>query len=336
LEIRKLNTLRGIAALMVAVSHYSLVANGGDNEVIKGNGQLGVMIFFILSGFLMSFLYLNKEFNRTSVKKYAIARFARVVPLFLCVVFASYFLHLAGIEGVLYKIPNISSLFAHLTLVYGSSILWTIPAEIQFYISFLFLWFIFDKRAVFLWVLISIIYISIVVSGYPTFIGGFFDSYYLFTLFRSLPYFLVGIIFGQLYINWSPPESLRSNAFILAFLLVILLYPDVYTFIFGYEHKMWKDMGVLAILSLSFFLIVFFVPDDSPLMCNRLGDFLGKTSYSIYLLHLPIAMALKSYAQNSPSIYFPVFISLVLLASYLSFSYIENPSRRIIRGAFLK
>jgi peptidoglycan/LPS O-acetylase OafA/YrhL len=68
MEIRKLNMLRGLAALIVLVSHYSNATNLLNAMPGRGAGQLGVMIFFILSGFLMSYLYLKKGFTKDEVK----------------------------------------------------------------------------------------------------------------------------------------------------------------------------------------------------------------------------------------------------------------------------
>jgi peptidoglycan/LPS O-acetylase OafA/YrhL len=117
MEIRKLNMLRGIAALIVAVCHYSNHTNFLNGMLGRGSGQIGVMIFFILSGFLMSYLYMKKKFGKNEVSRFVIARAARVIPLFLVVVLCSYILQLFGIKGILYNIPDKASLFSHLALL---------------------------------------------------------------------------------------------------------------------------------------------------------------------------------------------------------------------------
>jgi peptidoglycan/LPS O-acetylase OafA/YrhL len=76
MEIRKLNMLRGIAALIVVVSHYSNSTNILHGILGHGAGQIGVMIFFILSGFLMSYLYMDTAFNRNEIATFMIARIA--------------------------------------------------------------------------------------------------------------------------------------------------------------------------------------------------------------------------------------------------------------------
>ncbi len=59
-------------------------------------GQIGVMLFFVLSGFLMGSLYLNRPLNRTNVWHFAVRRFARVIPLYYSVLTAA--LALAGLS----------------------------------------------------------------------------------------------------------------------------------------------------------------------------------------------------------------------------------------------
>ena len=100
MEIRKLNTLPGIAALIVVVSHYSNETDILHGVLGNGAGQFGVMLFFILSGFLMSYLYLNKKLDVENVRYYAVARIARVIPLFVLVVLLSYLLQAVGISGI--------------------------------------------------------------------------------------------------------------------------------------------------------------------------------------------------------------------------------------------
>ena len=112
-EIRRLNTLRGLAALIVVISHYSndtLILGG---LLGYGAGQLGVMLFFVLSGFLMTHLYGTQALDSSAAKRFAIARIARVVPLFVVVVIASYALYKAGIRDVFYTSPTAKRLASH-------------------------------------------------------------------------------------------------------------------------------------------------------------------------------------------------------------------------------
>lgn len=335
MEIRKLNTLRGIAALIVIVSHYSNTANLLNRTLGDGAGQLGVMLFFLLSGFLMSYLYMEKECNVREVYRYAVARVARVVPLFLLVVLCSYLVKTSGFNNVLYDIPNKESLFSHLALLSGHSVLWTIPVEIQFYLVFVFLWWFWRKRQSQLYILISFLMVGLVVLGFPRKIGSLFGIPYDTALFPSLPYFLMGLILGQLYGKWKIPDNLPSRMYLLSLLLIPLLYPKIHLFLTGRNHVMWNDVGVFFSISLVFFLITFLVPDDCTLISNRIGDFLGKISFSLYLLHLPVLWQIENQAVQSPVLFLPIFLVLTVAVSSTSYFVIENPLRLAIRAVAL-
>ncbi len=90
----------------------------------------------MLSGFLMSYLYLDRDFSKDNVGHYFIARAGRVLPLYVAVVSGSFLLSLNGNDS-LYNIPDINSLLGHLLFIYWDSVLWSIPAEIQFYLIFI-------------------------------------------------------------------------------------------------------------------------------------------------------------------------------------------------------
>src|SRR5580704_17034654 len=82
----ELDGLRGLAAYVVVVSHISNESNLWNGLLGRGGGQLGVMLFFVLSGYLMGALYLDRPFRAGEVWAYAVRRIARVVPLFYVVV----------------------------------------------------------------------------------------------------------------------------------------------------------------------------------------------------------------------------------------------------------
>jgi peptidoglycan/LPS O-acetylase OafA/YrhL len=63
-DTRFLTRLRGVAALLVVISHS---ANAGLLPALVGNGldQVGVALFFVLSGHLMGLLYLHQPYDAT-------------------------------------------------------------------------------------------------------------------------------------------------------------------------------------------------------------------------------------------------------------------------------
>ncbi|WNC68812.1 acyltransferase [Thalassotalea nanhaiensis] len=331
MEIRKLNTLRGIAALVVFITHFSDATNWLDGALGGRAGQYGVMLFFMLSGFLMSYLYFDKAFTKVNLQTYFLARVGRVLPLYLLIVFSSYFLSLTGMQG-LYEITDIHSLIAHLMFIYGESVLWTISPEMQFYFAFTLFWYFTASRAGYIYVLVVAVLILLFFTNFPRLYGDFSGiKYNFFLILRSLPYFFVGVIFGMHYKSFKVPEYLKKNWFILTLLLIPLMFPQFSPVTSDAKNKMWLSYEVLLVMSTVFFCIVFLVPNNNILLANKVGDFIGKISYSLYLLHMPIIAKVN---ELTLSIELKLLVSIILSvgAAYLSYRYFEKPSAKYIRN----
>lgn len=331
MEIKKLNTLRGLAALIVVVSHYSNASHFLFRVLGNGAGQMGVMLFFLLSGFLMSYLYLDKDYSASSIYRFIIARFARVVPLFLAVICGSYALYLFNIPNVLYDIPTFNEFLSHLFLFFGTNVLWTIPAEIQFYILFVGLWGLYRWKPIALYLLIALTSIALVVMDFPRPEGTLLGLAYDWRLPQSLPYFFLGVLFGKFYHHADHLKKYKHVIWLLPFCLLPLFYPSIFQVLFGLQNTLWDQVWLLGVIGFIFFATVFMVPDDNILIANPIGDFLGKISYSLYLLHIPVLMQIESVAKENPYLWLIPFLGLSVGVSYVSYRFLEAPSRRFFR-----
>ena len=330
-EIRKLNALRGIAALIVVLGHYGNHSTILGGELTAGGAQFGVMLFFILSGFLMGHLYLGQSITRASIRRYAVARMARVVPLYCLVVLSSWALYQLGFTDILYFIPGIKAVLAHLLMLWGVSVLWTIPPEIQFYVLFCGFWWLWQRRPPALYLLLAGIFATCWYLGFPRPQGKIMGMPWDFSLPQALPYFAAGLLMGSVYGRLRVPAGLVKNYNAWALLLIPMLYPGVFTLLTGMTHGLWRDPLILLLMSSVFFVIVFLVPDENRWLANRAGDFFGRVSYSLYLWHLPVLLAIKPWVIHSPWLSLGVFLLLSLLAARISYQLVENPCRRAIR-----
>jgi peptidoglycan/LPS O-acetylase OafA/YrhL len=91
-QIGSLTSLRGLAAVIVVVHHFSYYTLPPVGAVLSSyssffkNGYLCVDLFFILSGFIMTHVYLERFYlgvNKSNYRSYLRARFARIYPLHL-------------------------------------------------------------------------------------------------------------------------------------------------------------------------------------------------------------------------------------------------------------
>lgn len=343
MQIRRLDTLRGIAALIVVVGHYSNKASLWGALLGTRAPQLGVMLFFLLSAFLMTVLYLQRAPTGENMRAYGYARFGRVVPLYVAVVLLSWLGQQSGqpwLQQALYAIPDLKSLTSHLLTVYGVQVLWTIPAELHFYLIFAALWWLRPRIA---WAVpaFCIAVLGTYAAGHwplgpkQPVLGFPVDL----PLLRGLPYFAAGMLLGTLYQHWRAPARIRHHAFVLALPLLLLLFPAILFKLTGWTYgqgtgpsPMWFLPLLLLAMAAIFFVLVFLVPDGNPLLENRIGDHLGKISYSLYLLHFPILLLMTQAGLAQGVGGLALFLALTILAASASYLCFEFPMRRRIRA----
>lgn len=335
-RIRRLDSVRGLAALMVLMSHYSNETGLFGQLLGAGAGKIGVLLFFLLSGFLMSLLYIDRPFRLSTVSNYCVARVARVLPLYLFVVLMSYVGNGLGFTGHVYEIADMGYLISHLTLLYGDSVLWTIPPELHFYMIFVGLWFLYARSQDLFYLACALTLFLIVYFGFPKWEGKLGILPYDIKIFQVLPYFILGGVLGRLYATWTVPCYLNHPAALGLLIVLPLLYP------IAYRHITGLDLGIGGLDSLNgvfligslFFVLVFVGPQKSWLFNNCVGDFFGKISFSLYLLHLPVLSLLSAIAQSEPLLILPVFIAVSVLISVISYRVLEAPSRKAIKFFF--
>lgn len=336
MEIRKLNSLRGIAALIVLVSHYSNESGLLGKALGSGGGQFGVMLFFLLSAFLISYLYLHQQPRRPQLTAYFRARAGRVLPLFLFTVLACW-----GARQVLpppfrdmaFDVSSGPLLASHLLLFFGSNVLWTIPPEIHFYVFFGLIWPVWRMapRAVGMAMLAGAA-MALALGKGQEFSTTLFGLPLTINDVKAFPYFVTGLLLGQLYRHWRPPAARQHALYVLSLAVLPLLYPMIFESITGLKHAMWGDPLILLAVGGVFFLTVFMVPAGNYLLENPIGDFLGKVSYSAYLLHYPLLLVLKEFGLARGISGLALFLLLTALLSETSFRLLEAPMRRLIRG----
>ena len=137
------------------------------------------------------------------------------------------------------------------------------------------------------------------------------------------------------YRRFEVPQYLQKHWFVLALCVIPFLYPDLTPITSDAKRKMWLSYEILLVMSAVFFSLVFLVPNNNILLANKFGDFIGKVSYSLYLLHLPI---IEQVNKLDLSLEFKLVLSLSLslMVAYISFRYFEKPVAQLIRSRFSK
>jgi peptidoglycan/LPS O-acetylase OafA/YrhL len=297
----------------------------------------GVMLFFILSGFV---IYYPKAFKKDiDVKSYAIRRFFRIVPPYLMAVLFS----LAIEEICKYCFgPQISrpqviwrSFFMiqnyppHPAQLSSNPSLWSLPVEVELYILFPILFFLSNhigKRATLFGVGLFTLTGIILTFNFAAFRFEFFLNYWIIWCSGSLLAYLVR--HGKLP-QWRPYNSLYL---LLAFAaaIVVVLKIDFAPIV----HITWA----IAYLFLLWFVLTLRPPGEIlkkiPL---KILIWLGKISYSLYLIHFPffylmgkLWIAIYGHKPANLLICF-VFSILAMLFAWGFYMVIEKPAHILAR-----
>ena len=320
-----IQVLRAISVLLVFCYHLKL-------DLFK-NGYLGVDIFFVISGFVIT-KSLHEEFKNggeINFLNFYKKRFKRIFPVLLfilTIVFIFYKFYgppdISLKKDYLYSILGLSNFFYLIKDVdYFNNIFdnpvghtWSLGIEEQFYIIYPLMLFILiknfkDNKISIIFYLI--IFLSLIIIN---FININDNTLFYFPFLRFWEFFLGCVI---------PFLRIKKNNQ-LSLIFFILIFFIVFLNIFG-ENTTNSNLYILKNILITFFVSFFLIFYNKPknfliLFENRFFIFLGNLSYSIYLWHLPIIYFSNIYFNGISSFLISIFATIIL--SYFTFNYIEN------------
>lgn len=309
-----LNSLRFFAAFSVMMFHFVCKGTGFiKNEFILSlfnNGQYGVQMFFIISGFIIPWSMYYSRYKIQNIFKFLLKRLLRLEPPYIVSIFFAMFVivmrqNILNNFDVQFSFTQILLHFGYLIPFFENydwlnSVYWTLAIEFQYYIliSLLFPLFIHSNS-----IYRYILYMLFLVLGLNT------NVYFLP---HWLPIFLMGII---LFLKMSHKIKLIEFYLLLLFLGIWTIYLyDVACCIFSLS---------------TVFLILFFTKTSL-----RIPTFFGEFSYSLYLIHGftggTVINVFSHYVvflwQQKLLIVFGIIISV--LSAWVMYTIIEKPSKK--------
>lgn len=319
-NLSSIEALRGIAAFAVMLFHFSQEKYGAPawwRETFI-NGQLGVHIFFVISGFVIPLQLTRRNYQTSMFFRFQLNRFIRIYPNYIIAAFAAaliwqiQYLFLGGTTPADLSLSNI---IKNLTLTadlldgnYYINVAWTLAIEFYYYLvlglSFVYL---FSANSL-IRVLSNILFLS---------------SYYLFqgasswNFFQWAPYFAVGFYLFRIKL-----DLYRSESYLFFILALTLVFLDT-----GFLSSLRQFIAVASVA-----MIIYI----SPNIKNKFLLFFGTISYSLYLTHNIFGSKFFKLIEMSESwIKLPYFVSLVLAVSfsvfvaYCFYLFIETTSHRL-------
>jgi peptidoglycan/LPS O-acetylase OafA/YrhL len=313
--------------------------------VIVSQGAKGVQLFFLASA-LTLFLSMQTRRQRESrpVVSFFVRRFFRVAPLFYLAIIV-YTLHdgtgprFWAPDGIRWWYIPLTASFTHgwhpktITSVVPGG--WTIAVEMTFY---LFVPYLFTKltnlrrtlTALFVSLvaaeLCSMIAIHVFAPGYPGGLSPLLEYFTYFWFPSQFPIFILGILLYHL-VRKSPDQNKKASLLLLAVAFVLF----ALVLKVGALSKLVPERYLYGIALLLFALSLHFFPH--AILVNRVTTWIGKLSYSIYLVHFLVIGTMKSIFSEGFFVdgnlgFLVVFLMVLIIStaiSCLTYRFIEIP-----------
>ncbi|WP_128330486.1 acyltransferase family protein [Apibacter sp. HY039] len=329
--------LRAIAVLAVWIFHI-------DKNILPG-GFIGVDIFFVISGYIISLIIWKKKENNTfSFIDFYYHRFRRIVPAYYFMLLLAFIATAFVVFGYDIKRTLFKDALLFISNVYFSSFdnyfgaksyeqillhTWSLSIEMQFYFILPFCLYFISKKRLLICVLILIIGL-IIYSQYKIVHGDQQKMY--FSLLARIPEFLIGVLVA----GWSVFKNL--NKILQSFLGFIgLIMIGLSLFVYN-ESTLFPGLAVLLPCFGTALLLGNNQGIINTLLSNKILVFFGDISYSIYLWHW-FLLAIVRYYLAEYHLGYSITILLIVLTfiiSYFSYRYVENMFKNVsIKKIFL-
>ncbi len=323
--IKEIQSLRGLSVIFVFLFHI--------NQDIFSFGYVGVDIFFVISGFVITkIIYENVKKENFNIKIFYISRFLRLFPALLLMILSSiifivltYNLHGNGdllINTGIFSLLGLSNYYlVFIENDYFNSFdenifehMWSLSIEVQFYFIYPIIFFIFQRflkfnERIFITIIVFLIILHFLINIFNTY--EFF--YYTHTrigeiLIGSLTYFI----------------QRKNRQILFIYLSSIILFIVFY---------ITKEIFYL-INSVCFVTSLIILNIGKSSIFNQFLNFkflnhIGNLSYSIYLWHLPIIYFSRFFLSSFDYYIFPIIGTYLI--SIMSYYFLENPIRNSIK-----
>jgi peptidoglycan/LPS O-acetylase OafA/YrhL len=370
-KLDALTGLRFFAAFQILLFHTVKPWLATRHEVpdwiqnIFGSGFIGVNFFFLLSGFILAYNYLDEKGARTCTKReFWAARFARVYPVYLFCLLLALPLFIETVSLTVFEpvariitiaANGICSLFLIQAWIpfprlYVNPPGWSLANEAVFYSLFPFLAVLIKSlkvRGLLIIALISwaagllfpIVYLAVLPDGAGPFSPaseGVWLNVLKFNPLIHLPEFFLGIVAGRIYLA-QRHIPLRFSGIISCGAAVAILLTLAYSSSIPYpilHNGLLCPLFAVLIYALSYGKgpVAWFI--SLPIVV-----LLGESSYSLYLLHIPVYLYL---AKLVTAVHAPLLTTLFIIGSPLFiiacsvviYKTIEFPARKALRQWF--
>jgi peptidoglycan/LPS O-acetylase OafA/YrhL len=376
-HIAPMDGVRGIAVLWVVLFHVVALRGTLDDpwarflgafdplRSIAGAGYLGVDLFFLISGFLLTlpwFVHAAKGAPPPSAREFYARRFWRIAPAYYVQLVALFVIVLPLLKGATYWRSDlyvyIWNFFAHAAFLHNTTPLtsgsmevngplWTLAVEAQYYalLPLAALAFVRAPLAALvvsvavavLWQLSARYDLDALVAAQMA-LGEHWhwtEPVVRKLLQAQLPsylaHFALGIVLGRAWLSWRSRAHSAAERAMLHVALAISL-AALYWFVAVDGRVLGDYSWLVPAVSLAAFLF-WAAASEGRITRDVLGRgplaFTGRVSYSMYLYHVPLLLLWNAYAGFIPRwVSLPLYLAALFALSWLSWCGVEQPFLR--------
>jgi peptidoglycan/LPS O-acetylase OafA/YrhL len=346
-RIPELDGIRAIAIWMVLLVHVITAfpnPQGALNflpwsmQVALGHGWLGVDLFFMLSGFLITGILLDTRERPHYFRNFYARRFLRIMPLYFTVVLVwALFYHHYGRYLLMSSVfgANLAPLF-HVAIPHGPTVLWSLAVEEHFYLLWPAIVLLVDRKKL-LWLCLAIFIGCPMLRGLFALKGMNPGTIIVLSWFR-----FDGLATGAAIAIWA--RSARFNRKTAHIIAAICLVMCCVVTIGGTGHGIFgtkTPVGLAFTYTQAYFAfaipfvlaLVYRGTIWTSILRNPLLQLSGALSYCLYLVHLSIGDGYQAVVANrlhlGPTATVLTRAAVVILFSFviaaLSRKFLEQP-----------
>jgi peptidoglycan/LPS O-acetylase OafA/YrhL len=336
-RLPQLDGLRGLAIILVILHNQSPKYPSLHLELLFANGWMGVDLFFVLSGFLITGILVDTKHSEGYLKNFYVRRCLRIWPLYYSLLFFMFilvpFVHPSEAQTVYsrsspwWAYPLFLQNFLVPAPTYATgplAVTWSLAIEEQFYL--VWPWVVrYCSSAQLCRIAIAVICASPALRLLLSL--GQVD------LYTNVFCRLDGLMAGALLALFARSDSFVPARFVRRAWIVFLVTVPL-AFVTEALHARWIVFSLTALASAALVYLLLYSEQAGlqRALTNRFMVYTGIISYGLYLLHkIPFDIAQALHLDRYPTLAMPILLVACYSVAFASWYLLEKPFLRLKR-----